>query len=287
MEHVPPTTARRVSAAALTAALDAGGLEVVYQPVVQLATGRVVAAEALARLRLPRGRSLLPPSLFLPVAERHGLVGRIDAEVAEIAVRQAVAWRALLPGEPFSIGLNVSVEDLDDSALPHTLSRLCAEAGLPVDALVVEITETVLSREGRGHEDVLRSLAALGANITLDDFGTGYSSIAHLRRFPVKGIKVDRSFTWDLETDPRLTTALVRFGNELGVHVVAEGVETPGQLQALADAGCPFVQGYLLSPPVPAAELTALLHHRFDVPAGRTGPVAVPMPRRASVPSTR
>jgi EAL domain-containing protein (putative c-di-GMP-specific phosphodiesterase class I) len=281
---------RPLSPAGLAAALDAGGLEVFYQPVVDLRTGFVVAAEALARLRAPRSRALLPPSAFLPTAERTGLVSRIDELVAREAVHQAVAWRARLPGRPFSIGLNASVADLDDASLPLRLQALCGEAGLPMDALVVEVTETLLSVEGRGHEDVLRTLSALGVNVTLDDFGTGFSSLTYLRRFPVSGIKVDRSFTWDLDTDPRLTTALVRFGLELGVHVVAEGVERPTQLQALVDAGCPFAQGYLLSAPVPAAELGALLHRRFDVPRPSAHGSLVPLPRhpeRAVVPSSR
>ncbi|MDP3713607.1 MAG: EAL domain-containing protein [Mycobacteriales bacterium] len=282
MHRSPP---RQLSAAALTAALDTGGLTVVYQPVVDLRSGYVVAAEALARLRLPDGGVLLPPSAFLPTAERHGLVGRLDAMVADIAIRQAALWWEATGERPFSIGINVSVADLDDSALPLRMQALCAEAGLPLDALVVEVTESLLSVEGRGHEDVLRSLAALGVNVTMDDFGTGFSSLSYLKRFPVKGIKIDRSFTWDLDTDPALTVALVRFGLELGVHVVAEGVETESQLQALCQAGCPFAQGYLFSPPLPAAELTALLDRRFVLPR----PVAVPRPRTvtAGLPSPR
>lgn len=283
MTRLPP---RELSAAALTAALDAGGLTVVYQPVVDLRTGFVVAAEALARLRLPGSDVLLPPSAFLATAERHGLIGRLDTQVAEAAIHQAAQWRTATGERPFSIGINLSVADLDDASLPLRLQSLCGDAGLPTDCLVVEVTETLLSVEGRGHEDVLRSLAALDVNVTMDDFGTGFSSLTHLKRFPVKGIKIDRSFTWDLDTDPALTLALVRFGRDLGLHVVAEGVETESQLQALCQAGCPFVQGYLFSAPLPAAELGAMLDRRFVLPR----PVAVPVPRtptRAALRSPR
>lgn len=278
---VPPTLSRPLSAAAVAAALDTGGLVVAYQPVIDLRTGWVVAAEALARLRDPRTGALLPPSVFLPTAERCGLVGRLDALVAETAVRQAVAWRSAIADRPFSIALNVSVADLDDAALAGTLQRLCSQAGLPMNALIVEVTETLLSVEGRGHEDVLRALAALDVNITMDDFGTGYSSMSYLKRFPVCGIKIDRTFTWDLDTDPRLTTALVRFGTELGVHVVAEGVETHRQLAALVRAGCGFAQGYLFSPPLPADEFEAVLDRRFvlPVPLPRSEPPHVASPR--------
>jgi EAL domain-containing protein (putative c-di-GMP-specific phosphodiesterase class I) len=204
--------------------------------------------------------------------------------VAETAVRQAVQWREIVGDRPFSIGINVSVADLDDAALPFRIQALCADAGLPMDALVIEVTETLLSVEGRGHEDVLRSLASLGVNVTMDDFGTGFSSLSYLKRFPVKGIKIDRSFTWDLDTDPALTLALVRFGRDLGMHVVAEGVETQSQLQALCQADCAFAQGYLFSPPVPAAELTAMLDRRFVLP--RPVPVPLPLPRPAAAAAT-
>jgi EAL domain-containing protein (putative c-di-GMP-specific phosphodiesterase class I) len=260
------------TAADLERALDHGRLTVRYQPVVDLRTGAVVAAEALARLT--DGEGLVPPDVFIPLAERTGLIARIDLLVLEQALPQAAAWREQLPGRPFSIGVNLCVADLEPE-LPGTVRALADHHGVPYDALILELTETMLSESGRGHEQVLAALAGLGCNITLDDFGTGYSSLSHLRDFPVAGVKVDRQFVWDLDAGGRgadLARSLVRFGLDLGLHVVAEGIETRAQLVALQEAGCPFGQGFLFAPPLTAADLTAYLSR----------PAAVPQPRTAS-----
>jgi EAL domain-containing protein (putative c-di-GMP-specific phosphodiesterase class I) len=140
--------------------------------------------------------------------------------------------------------------------------------------VVLEVTETVLSAIGSGHEDVLQAVDELGCNVTMDDFGTGYSSLSHLARFPIDGIKIDRRFVWEIGTGGRgglVAAALVRLGRDLGLHVVAEGVETPEQLAVLQEAGCPFAQGYLFSRPLSADDLTAFLVQ------SRRG---VPLPRR-------
>jgi len=266
----PPTTASD-----LDAALTDGHLTVQYQPVVDLKTGRIVAAEALARLR--SGADMIAPDAFIPLAEATGQIARIDRLVLAAAIPQAVLWRELFPGRPLSVGVNLSVAGLHDETLPRYVEQTCAEAGLPGNALVLEMTETVLSEPGTGHEAVLRALAELGCNITMDDFGTGYSSLTHLRRFPVAGIKVDRTFVWDLDgggDEARLAPALVRFGRDLGVHVVAEGIETESQLAALRAADCPFGQGFLLARPLSPADLLAVLRSETTlIPAPRTEPV--------------
>ena len=262
------------TASELNAALDAGLLTVAYQPVVDLHSGDVVAAEALARLKDPDSGMLLPPAAFIPLAEATGLIRRIDMMVLELALPQAAAWRALRPGRAFSISVNLSVPDLGPE-LPGIVETMASRHGVPPDAIVLELTETVLSTTGFGHGSVLAALHRLGCSVTMDDFGTGYSSLSHLRRFPVSGIKVDREFVWDLDGDVRLSRiarSLIRFGLDLGVHVIAEGVETAAQLQALRDVGCPFAQGYLFARPLPAAELTTLLAQT----------VSVPLPRAAS-----
>ncbi len=261
------------AASELDAALDAGLLTVAYQPVVSLLTGAVVAAEALVRLRDPGTGRLLAPDTFIPLAEATGRIARIDQMVLALAVPLAVQWRTLMGDLPFSIGVNISVAGLADPGLAERVRSTCASAGLPCNALVLEVTETVLSQPGCGHEETLREIAALGCNVTMDDFGTGYSSLEHLARFPVAGIKIDRRFVWDIGGPGRsglIPAALVRLGRDLGVHVVAEGVETPEQLAALQVAGCPFAQGYLISRPLPADELAAFL-----VTSGR----GVPLPR--------
>ena len=252
--------------------LDAGLLTVAYQPVIDIKTGEVVAAEALARLRDPATGCLLAPDMFIPLAERTGRIARIDRMVLAQSAALAVQWRAILAPRPFSIGVNMSVAGLSEQGLVEFIAQTCASEGLPPDALVVEITETVLSAED-DHEGVLRAIDELGCSVTMDDFGTGYSSLSHLASFPISGIKIDRRFVGDLGTrglGGLVALALVRLGADLGLHVVAEGVETPEQLSALEFAGCPFAQGYLISRPVPADELTAFLH------ASRRG---VPLPR--------
>jgi EAL domain-containing protein (putative c-di-GMP-specific phosphodiesterase class I) len=263
------------TASDLDAALDAGLLTVAYQPVVSLATGEVVAAEALARLHDPATGQLLAPDAFVPLAERTGRIARIDRMVLAEAVPEAVRWRALLGARPFSIGVNLSVAGLSHPGLADHVRRICDRAGLPCDALVIEVTETALSVAGDGHDGVLRAVHDLGCNVTMDDFGTGYSSLSHLARFPIDGIKIDRRFVWDIGTSGRgglVPGALVRLGRDLGLHVVAEGVETPQQLAALQDAGCPFAQGFLISRPLTAEALTAfLLASRRGVPLPRNG----------------
>ncbi|MCW2601340.1 MAG: hypothetical protein JWM02_3169 [Frankiales bacterium] len=245
-----------------------GELVVLYQPVVDLRSGVVVAAEALVRLHDQDTGALLPPSDFLPRAEQSGRIRAIDRRVSQTAIAQLSRWRAAHPGRPLSIGINVSVRDLDDVTLPERIAALAARHRVPCNAIILEVTETLPSMPGQGHEEVLERLAALGCNVTLDDFGTGYSSLSHLQRFPVSGLKIDRSFTAELgrrDGNDRVARGLIGLGLGLGVHVVAEGVERPEQLRALQALGCPFGQGFLFSPAVPATELTALLDTVFAV----------------------
>jgi EAL domain-containing protein (putative c-di-GMP-specific phosphodiesterase class I) len=258
----------------LGALLDAGLLTVAYQPVVSIETGEVVAAEALARMRDPETGCLLAPDAFIPLAEETGQIARIDRLVLAEAAAQAVHWRNLLGSRPFSIGVNFSVADLSEPGLVDMIAETCEATGLPCDALVVEITETVLSAADE-HEEILRAIDDLGCNVTMDDFGTGYSSLSHLTRFPISGIKIDRRFVADLGTrglSGLVALALVRLGQDLGLHVVAEGVETAEQMSALEFAGCAYAQGYLISRPVPADEFTNFLL------ASRRG-VVLPLPR--------
>jgi EAL domain-containing protein (putative c-di-GMP-specific phosphodiesterase class I) len=270
--HAP---AALTSPADLDAALDAGLLTVAYQPVVSLRSGEVVAAESLVRLIDPDTGCLRAPDTFIPLAEATGRIARIDRMVLAQAVPLAVQWRELLPGRPFSIGVNVSVAGLCEPGLADFIRTTCAAAGLPCDALVIEVTETVLSEASSNHDTILRDVDRLGCNVTMDDFGTGYSSLEHLSRFPIDGIKIDRRFVWDIGSTGRgglVPAALVRLGLDLGLHVVAEGVETADQLSALQLAGCPFAQGYLFSRPLPATELTDfLVASRRGVPLPRVG----------------
>jgi EAL domain-containing protein (putative c-di-GMP-specific phosphodiesterase class I) len=205
------------TASDLDAALDAGLLTVAYQPVVSLETGQVVGVEALARMRDPHSDQLLPADAFIPLAEQTGRIARIDRLVLEASAAHAIRWRRLLSPRPFSVAVNVSVGGLSDPGLVDFIAETCAATGLPCDALVVEITETVLSYD-EYHVQVLRDNDALGCNVTMDDFGTGYSSLSHLARFPISGIKIDRRFVADLGSrglGGLVALALVRLGKDL------------------------------------------------------------------------
>ncbi|MCX6401801.1 MAG: EAL domain-containing protein [Propionibacteriales bacterium] len=256
------TAARRLSAEDVENALDHGHLQVHYQPCYDLRTGAMVAVEALARILDPVSGELHPPDAFLGVVEETGLVTRLDAMVFAMAAPQVAHWRQQRGGERLCLAINLSAADLDDPGLADRFVQVAARAGLSLDAVIVELTETLLSRTGQGHEQVLSTLADLGCNITLDDFGTGNASFDYLRRFRVDGIKVDRSFVQFLGTggpQERMAESLLRFCLSLGVHVVAEGIERPQQVAALRRLGCALGQGYLMSRPVDVVAFEALL----------------------------
>ena len=255
-----PRSDPRLSLALLDEALNLGMVEPHYQPVLSTAGG-VHSTEVLARLRHPRTALLLEPAQFLPLAERTGRVVRLDALVAERALYDLSVWRGQDPGRPLGLAVNVSVSDLDDPGLVTRLLTTCERHHLGVDGLTVEITETMQSLRGRGHEQVLRELADAGAQIVLDDFGTGFAALSYLLRFPVHGIKIDRSFTAALGDahGRRVMAGIIQLGLGLGLSVVAEGVETAEQLTQLTDLGCPLVQGFHLGRPVPAAHVPELL----------------------------
>lgn len=254
--------AREMTAERLERALEQGDIVVHYQPCYDLRTGEMVAVEALARVYDAEGDQLLPPAAFLEVLEESGLVVRLDAMVLATAARRVAAWRRLPAGRRLCLAVNLSPADLDDPELPARFRAATEAAGLPMDAVIVELTETLLSETGRGHEQVLAELSAMGCNITLDDFGTGNASFDYLRRFHVDGVKIDRSFVQYLGTGgrrDRMSESLVRFCLSLGVHVVAEGIERPQHVAVLRRLGCPFGQGFLMSRPLPAEALEELL----------------------------
>lgn len=270
------TAARRMSVVEVEHALDSGHLQVHYQPCYDLRTGEIVAVEALARLMDPTGGVVLAPDAFLGVAEQTGLVTRLDAMVFAMAAQEVARWRAQPGGARLCLAINLSAADLDDPGLVDRFVDVAARAGLPLDAVIVELTETLLSRTGRGHEQVLSTLADLGCNITLDDFGTGNASFDYLRRFRVDGIKVDRSFVQFLGKggpQERMAESMLRFCLSLGVHVVAEGIERPEQVAALRRLGCALGQGFLMSRPLDVAAFDALM----AVEGGTSGALAHPV----------
>jgi EAL domain-containing protein (putative c-di-GMP-specific phosphodiesterase class I) len=248
-------------AQALGAAVQRGEVTLHYQPVVSLPGGEVHGVEALARWQY-EGRPV-PPAVFIPLAERSGLIGPLTTLLLELVVRQAAEWVRLPGCSDLLVGLNLSVSSVVDPDLPRRVAECLDRHGLDGANLVFEVTETALLSDPAGARAVCAQLRALRVKLALDDFGIGYSSLAHLHSLPLDILKVDRAFVdlVDLDDDQRrFTRAVLRLGADLGLAVVAEGVERPEQLAELQAMGCPRVQGYLLSRPVPAHEVRPLLH---------------------------
>jgi EAL domain-containing protein (putative c-di-GMP-specific phosphodiesterase class I) len=255
---------------ALRQAFAQSELYLVYQPIVNLQTGQTVGAEALARWRHPV-RGDIPPSIFVPIAEAAGLMGRFGGWVMDESLRQVAQWRrAGVVPDDFWLSVNVSPKQLRDTTLP-TIVRDCMEHhGVPAQAFVLEITESVMIEPWVLIDQVLVDLRSLGLRIVVDDFGTGYSALGYLRRHPVTGVKIDRSFVGGLGTsaeDEAIVRAVVAMSAAMGLTVVAEGVETAAQHEVLTGLGVTLGQGYLWSPPVSAGEFVARWSP-FAVPAG-------------------
>jgi diguanylate cyclase (GGDEF)-like protein/PAS domain S-box-containing protein len=242
-----------------------------YQPVLSLASGEVVGAEALVRLRGDDG-NLISPVEFVPIAEDLGLIGEIGLRVLAEACRTAAGWQQLDGGRAVSIAVNVSTLQLQGPELIRQVSSALEVSGLAPELLTLEITEGALTAEPVV-EETLRSLRALGVRLSIDDFGAGYSSLGRLRSFPVDELKIDRSFVAELTADGEATLveAILAMAASLGLDVVAEGIESGEQAEALRARGCCRGQGFLFSPPVPADELAAwLVRGRHPELAART-----------------
>ena len=237
-------------------------LRVVYQPVVELDTGDVVAVEALVRWQHPE-RGLLEPVEFIGVAEDSGLIGALGDWVLAAACRDGASWqRRFDRPEPLLVCVNASPRQLADAAFPARVADVMDRSGLPPGSLALEITESVLMEEAHAPVTVLAGLRKYGLRLMLDDFGTGYSSLAYLKRFPLDVLKIDRSFIAGLghdEDDAAIVAAVIEMARQLGLIVVAEGVERPEQLERLRELGCDRVQGRLIAGPMPAAGVERLM----------------------------
>ncbi len=244
------------TATQLRRGVERGEIVPYYQPIVELTTGHVVGFEALARWLHPE-RGLLGPDQFLPLAEETGLGGAIGELVLRDGLAQLARWRARdLPFARAYLSVNVGTRQVIDPTFAMLVAELLAETGIPADSLWLEITETALLADVKASIVALRNLRGLGVHLAVDDFGTGYSSLTYLKRFPVEAIKIDRSFVAGLGLDGDDTTiveAVVHLGHSFGIEVVAEGVETPLQLNRLRALGCDRGQGYLFGRPRPAS----------------------------------
>jgi diguanylate cyclase (GGDEF)-like protein len=256
--------------AALRAALAEGQLAVAYQPIVQLGTGRPVGAEALVRWRHPE-RGMVPPAQFIPIAEDAGMIGVIGAWVRQEALGQLARWRADgVVADDFYLSVNVSPRQLNDAELPLVIAAELRRHGVPPRALALEMTESVMVDGSSVTTRVLFELRELGVRLLVDDFGTGFSALGYLRRFPISGVKIDRSFVSGLGTsveDEEIVRAVVAMSYALGLTIVAEGVETLLQRDALSTVGVTQGQGWLWAPALPPAEFAA--HWHAGGPAAR------------------
>lgn len=243
----------------LEQALTEGQFELHFQPIVALGSGRVRGLEALARWRHPE-RGLLPPSAFLPAAEANGFIRRIDAWAMAEACAASRKFQRAAGREPAPyVSVNVSAPALTDPAFLDRVAGSVRTAELAPGALQVEVTETSLIGADLG--GVLAGCRALGVAVALDDFGTGYSSLSYLHRFPIDTLKLDRSFLCDALAGeaPPLLRGILRLAGDLGLPVVAEGIERSDQSSLLAELGAVYGQGFHFSKPVPAAEAEAMV----------------------------
>jgi len=249
--------ARRQTELDMRQALARREFELHYQPQLQLESDRLIGCEALLRWRHPQ-RGMVSPLDFIPLAEEIGLIVPIGEWVMRQACRDAASWP-----EPLSVAVNVSPVQFKSDRLVEMIVSALAVSGLPAQRLELEITEGVLLQENEKTLRTLHRLRDLGVRVSMDDFGTGYSSLSYLRSFPFDKIKIDRSFAKDLSVKPdghAIIRAIAGLGKSLGMTTVAEGVETPDQMQRIRAEGCTDVQGYLISKPVPADGLLQLLN---------------------------
>jgi diguanylate cyclase (GGDEF)-like protein len=246
--------------AELRHAVEAGQFVLHYQPKIELASRRVIGAEALVRWQHPV-RGLVPPAVFIGIAEENGTIRTLGRWVLEEACRAAVGWKDAGFGDA-TIAVNVSAHQVRDPGFAKVVGEVLARTGLPPARLELELTETVLLQDDETSIEMLHALNALGVRIAIDDFGTGYSSLSYLQRFPLDTLKIDRSFVSKAKEAPdslAIVRTIIAMGESLGLGVVAEGVETEADIALLADLRCPVGQGYGIAKPLPPSELVAFM----------------------------
>jgi len=259
--------------AALRQALTQGRLEVHYQPQVEIASGRLVGVEALARWTDP-ARGMVSPGEFIPLAEESGLIVPLGEWVLRSACAQNQAWQAA-GWPPMTVAVNISARQFRGDHLPDLVRRVLQETGLPPQYLELEVTESVAMQDVDDTIATLQALKAIGVRLSIDDFGTGYSSLAYLKRFPVDKLKVDQSFVRNMISDANdaaIARSVIALGHSLQLKVIAEGVESEEQLAMLRDHCCEEAQGFLFSRPLPVAGMAALFAKQQGAPllvAGR------------------
>jgi EAL domain-containing protein (putative c-di-GMP-specific phosphodiesterase class I) len=245
----------------LRLALDQDEFELFYQPIVALATQRIVGFEALVRWNHP-DLGLIEPTRFIQLAEDTGLIVPLGRRVMRDACRQLRVWEEGFPSQELSMSVNLSAKQLVQADLISDIDAIIHRTGIDPSHLRIEITETVLINNVEVATGIFERLKALGVMLSMDDFGTGYSSLGSLHRFHMDTLKIDQLFVAGIELrdeDAEIVRTIVALARNLGMSVVAEGVETPGQLRHLTSLACDHAQGYLFSRPVNAADATGLI----------------------------
>ncbi|HJU70299.1 MAG TPA: EAL domain-containing protein [Paucimonas sp.] len=249
----------------LRRAIDNDELVLHYQPKVALASGRITGAEALVRWQHPE-LGLLPPNRFIPLAEETQLIIPLSKRIMEIACCDALTINAAAP-YPLRIAVNLSARQFDDPEFIPGVQSLLADTGLPPHLLQFEITESMVMQDPEHAVQIMDQLLGLGIHLDIDDFGTGYSSLANLKRFPVDNLKIDRSFVQDIPNDPSdtaITKAIIAMAHSMEIRVIAEGVETREQMEALRRFGCDEFQGYHFSRPIPMEAFLTLQKNHLE-----------------------
>ncbi|NNG36451.1 EAL domain-containing protein [Nakamurella sp. DB0629] len=257
----------------LGSAIRSSELRLVYQPIVDLASGRTVAVEALVRWHHPH-RGLIMPDDFIPVAEDSGLVVDLGYWVAEAAIKQVSEWQSLLDDDDFRVYLNVSPVELRRPGLSEYLRDNLERFGVPTNRLALEISETALMSQDVAGLLALKGIEELGVSLEIDDFGTGYSSIAYLRQLPVDTVKVDRSLITEVTDDPRqrvFVGAVLQLIHSVGCRAVVEGVEEREQAEVLFDLGCERAQGFYFGRPMSPEAMTSRLALQARLARGPDG----------------
>jgi diguanylate cyclase (GGDEF)-like protein len=246
----------------LRGAWERGELVMAYQPIYNVAEKRLVGAEALLRWKHPV-HGQIAPSVFIDVAEQSGLIETIGPAVVRAACKDAARWRMDFPdSDELFVAINVSARQLRSGDFREQVLEALEQTGLPPKLMHVELTETAVLSDETQARNILTDLRNHGIKVWLDDFGTGFSGLSHLRRVPVDGVKIDRSFITDMMRDPddlALTAAIIAMAHSLGMTVVAEGVEKEGQMDLLRSRGCDLAQGYLLGYPMTMQDFCQLL----------------------------
>lgn len=249
----------------LRKALEREEFLVYYQPRVDIETGRVLGSEALVRWQHPE-LGIVAPAQFIPLAEETGLIIPISELVLQAACEQNKRWQDM-GCEPISVSVNVSARQFQQDKLVRSVTKALNRSGMQPHYLDLELTESALMQDPDAAVAILLELRDMGVHISVDDFGTGYSSLSYLKRFPINSVKIDRSFVRDITTNPddaAIAGAVIAMAHSLKLTVTAEGVETLEQLEFLRSLQCDEMQGYFVSPPVPADDLMQVIRQTYD-----------------------